>query len=332
MNMSGDDRQKRLFFKYTRAGVELTQSEVLEIKAGRKKLRADMKAAGIYNSKDFELTASSLGLYFDKKNFRGLLLWLLHGRALWALLGAGAALMLALYAISKVTDMRGHFTINLTDEMFEEGFELSETVGFEKTSARLFGLPVEDAPCISIGDLPAGLNDVDGSHNGRAYFAHTFYLAKRGPGTVDYRYALRINSESLDSSEAIWVILYENGTPVLYAHANGETGGAECLPPEGATRGGKPLAYAKDDIPFIEEFAPDQYERVEGKNDYGYRLIPTPFADDLTVTDRLVEDIGEDEVHKYTVVIWLEGDDPDCTDALIGGHVGMHMDFELIDE
>jgi len=38
------------------------------------------------------------------------------------------------------------------------------------------------------------------------------------------------------------------------------------------------------------------------------------------------------DVHKYTVVIWLEGDDPDCTDELIGGHVGMDFYFELISE
>ena len=33
------------------------------------------------------------------------------------------------------------------------------------------------------------------------------------------------------------------------------------------------------------------------------------------------------DVDKYTVVIWLEGDDPDCVDALIGGEIKMHMDI-----
>lgn len=32
-------------------------------------------------------------------------------------------------------------------------------------------------------------------------------------------------------------------------------------------------------------------------------------------------------VDKYTIVIWLEGDDPDCVDALIGGEIKMHMDI-----
>ena len=33
------------------------------------------------------------------------------------------------------------------------------------------------------------------------------------------------------------------------------------------------------------------------------------------------------DIDKYTVVIWLEGDDPDCIDALIGGEIKMHMDI-----
>lgn len=30
---------------------------------------------------------------------------------------------------------------------------------------------------------------------------------------------------------------------------------------------------------------------------------------------------------KFTVVIWLEGDDPDCVDAIIGGEIKMHMEI-----
>ena len=32
---------------------------------------------------------------------------------------------------------------------------------------------------------------------------------------------------------------------------------------------------------------------------------------------------------KYTVVIWLEGNDPDCTDALIGGTLKLGMEFRI---
>lgn len=33
------------------------------------------------------------------------------------------------------------------------------------------------------------------------------------------------------------------------------------------------------------------------------------------------------EVDKFTIVIWIEGDDPECIDALIGGQMKMHMEI-----
>ena len=33
------------------------------------------------------------------------------------------------------------------------------------------------------------------------------------------------------------------------------------------------------------------------------------------------------DIDRFTVVIWIEGDDPDCVDDLIGGMMKMHMDI-----
>lgn len=33
------------------------------------------------------------------------------------------------------------------------------------------------------------------------------------------------------------------------------------------------------------------------------------------------------DIDKFTVVIWLEGDDPDCNDNLLGGEIKMHMEI-----
>ena len=33
------------------------------------------------------------------------------------------------------------------------------------------------------------------------------------------------------------------------------------------------------------------------------------------------------DIDKFTIVVFLEGDDPDCVDALIGGEMKMHMDI-----
>ena len=43
------------------------------------------------------------------------------------------------------------------------------------------------------------------------------------------------------------------------------------------------------------------------------------------------EGMAAKEKDKYTVVIWLEGNDPDCTNEIIGGTLKLGMDFKLVE-
>ena len=322
-----ENRQRRLF-KKRRAGVVLSREEVKAIQAGRQKLRREMRARGIHSRKEFELTASSLGLYFDKNRFWGLLLWLFHGRGLWALLGALALLMLALFLFSLVSQLRGHFTINLMQGMFREGFTLSETKGFEAPTTRLFADPAEDIPCVSVMDIAREVIQVDGQYEGHPYFAYTFYIRNEGENTADYEWDLTINSESKRVPEAAWFMIFEDDQMRMFAHA-GDDGKTEALPAiDDNTRGYRvcPFAdYAKD---------PDRLFDIVRLTESGtyYRLMPEIFETDTRVASGLMTDVEVMESHKYTVVIWLEGDDPDCTDDKIAGHLGVEMNFRLVSD
>lgn len=44
-----------------------------------------------------------------------------------------------------------------------------------------------------------------------------------------------------------------------------------------------------------------------------------------------VSDFEPGATTKYTVVIWLEGNDPDCVDSIIGGIIKMQMDFRIVE-
>jgi hypothetical protein len=55
-----------------------------------------------------------------------------------------------------------------------------------------------------------------------------------------------------------------------------------------------------------------------------------PFHDEDTVMLEVAENFRVGDVDKYTVVIWIEGDDPECKNNLIGGEIKMHM--TLIEE
>lgn len=320
--------QRKLFFKRKRSGEVLTREQVKAIKKGRKVLRKEMKAQGLKEKSEFELTASNLGLYFDKHPWLLWLRWLFHGRGLWALLGALALLLATLFLYSTVTQMRGHFTINMSDGLFREGFVLSETVDFENPTTHLFCTPAENIPCVSISHLPDDLDTIDGQHNGD-YFAYTFYCRNEGESTVGYNWQVNLNSESQNLSSACWVMIFEDGEMAFYAKPNTETGTEEALPAFGDnSRGyiGRPLEKSCA--------APElQYQTIKVADGFTYeRVIPFPFVSDAVVAQGKQEEVDPMEVHKYTVVIWLEGDDPDCTDALIGGHVGMDFYFELVDE
>ena len=49
------------------------------------------------------------------------------------------------------------------------------------------------------------------------------------------------------------------------------------------------------------------------------------FKDDENVMLVQRRDFKSKDVDKFTIVIWIEGDDPDCIDDLIGGEMKMHM-------
>ena len=50
-----------------------------------------------------------------------------------------------------------------------------------------------------------------------------------------------------------------------------------------------------------------------------------PFKSETNVLLESVKNFQVGDIDKYTVVIFLEGDDPECKDPLIGGEIKMHM-------
>ena len=57
-----------------------------------------------------------------------------------------------------------------------------------------------------------------------------------------------------------------------------------------------------------------------------------PFASNKVVTTIEDKDFKVGYVDKYTVVIWLDGDDPECVDKIIGGAVEFAFDFDSTEE
>lgn len=55
------------------------------------------------------------------------------------------------------------------------------------------------------------------------------------------------------------------------------------------------------------------------------------FASSTEVMKDQREKLGSGEKDKYTVVIWLEGNDTDCVDKIIGGTMKLGMNFKIVE-
>ena len=69
------------------------------------------------------------------------------------------------------------------------------------------------------------------------------------------------------------------------------------------------------------------YAKIGANGEPEYDTIP--FAEDRKVFSVLEENVKPDEIIKYTFVVWVEGDDPECLDNIKGGSVKMSLTFSV---
>lgn len=55
-----------------------------------------------------------------------------------------------------------------------------------------------------------------------------------------------------------------------------------------------------------------------------------PFATDTVIDGGSIMDMTIGSMDKYTIVIWIEGDDPECVDDRLGGVIKMAMSIEVM--
>lgn len=344
-------KQLRPIFRRKRSREVLTREQVTAIKLGRRVLRREMKAQGITKRIDFEVTATNLGLYFDRNRLLWpFFLWLIRDHTVAKLLATTALLTtvvtamvpvveylteyltqyITIYLDKYITVKEDRFTIDLDPELFASGFQLCETSDFQDPTSQLICIPAEGIPCISIADIPKDVDTIsDGEHHD-TFFAYTFYCRYVSDENepVDYRWTINLNEETKDLSVATWLMVFEDGKMNFYAE-NGSDGNAEMLPAAEVTDRG----YQGAPLMELCDSPEEQYQLIKEGTYYDYyRVVPKSFVSDKVAVQGIQTNVMPDEPHKYTVVIWLEGDDPECTDEMIGAQIGMNFQIELLDE
>ena len=210
------------------------------------------------------------------------------------------------------------------------GTRFGENGGPFKLSANM----VNEVTNITYDWLPATLDlEADGSHNGRNYLAYTFYLTNNGKETLKYQSTLQSVKAAKDADEACRVMIYKNGEPEVFAKENrGDT-----------TSDGSPEPFEK----IYKKVIPDNYtpptaeeiaaavEKKQSKEPVEHsdeEIVIQPFVDAKTVFDTEVDGLEPGATDKYTIVMWIEGEDPECLDVIRDGYVKLMWFFNIVEE
>ena len=185
----------------------------------------------------------------------------------------------------------GKFVITLDPNAeLESSLVLYEDEADKEVKRKLYADEMPFMDNISIKWLPENIDtEADGSHNGENYIAYTFYVEHRGKTTVNYWYEVIIDDVIKRVDDAIRIMIFLDGEPTVYAKINSETKEAE-----------------PDTKPFYSS------KIVKGEN---------------TAVLEQRKGFTPGDVDRFTIVVWLEGDDPDCVNAIIGGEIKMHMNI-----
>ncbi len=215
------------------------------------------------------------------------------------------------YVMAAFYTQSGEFVIRV-DHPGEKRLVLSDTPDFPEELLTLSGTAIPDADNISIFSIDREVTEIDGNHNGRDYIAYTFYVKNVGFDPITYTYSLNIQKATKGIEEASWVLLYHNGEQEIFAMES--------------SKGGSEKQYADIEFPF-KDMAKDESQYSYDEESGIYTLAAKPYESSRVVATGQRVDIQPQEIDKFSVVVWLEGEDPECVNKILGGNIEFMMKF-----
>lgn len=206
------------------------------------------------------------------------------------------ALSIAFTLITFYGQNAGNFVMTVDSELSRRGIELSYDSEFRAPTSRLMTDPIEEARDITYTWIK--LDEIlrtDGQYfdPDYAYIAYTFYIRNFGNEVIDVSYYIRLSDIYKNIDEALRFLVIEDDTVYRMFQK----------PDRPDTLGNLPV----------------------------YFFMPTPFYfnNNATVLRDEIENFAPGQVKKFTVVIWLEGQDPDTNDSVLGGRMRANMNFAI---
>ena len=190
----------------------------------------------------------------------------------------------------------GNFTMSINRDAYNRGIILSVDDSFDNHQARLLTDPVDEARDLTYRWLKIDeIKNHDGSYDDPDfdYVAYTFNLQNNGDETINVSYHITMLEKSANMDAAIRVLIIEDGIETMYQKLDtpDENGHYHIYPPS---------------MPETEYF-----------------------LSDTVFTRKTIKNFKPGVIKKYSVVVWIEGHDPDTIDDILGGNIKMDMLFSI---
>jgi len=215
------------------------------------------------------------------------------------IMGCIALLTVIVYVISLLYTRFGSFTVSVNKfHNLDYGLSLCERSDFANPTARLDCKASKEITNIDgkmLDDVDLGA--IDGEANGENYICYTFYCRNTGKETVDYSFSMNIVNMTLDIEAAVRI-----------RHITSLNGGKA------------------NSVDYARAYGVDEYLNPIPES---YPRLTTPFKAERQICYETVNSFNPGDTMKQTVVIWLEGNDKDCVNSIIGGVFKIDMKFEV---
>ena len=227
----------------------------------------------------------------------------------WFVIAITGIMLIMLIGLSIYGTSVGELLVSLDYET-QLSLSLSESGAYDDATTLLSARGIKGIRDVSYVDIPEDIEEGYGlksdTENSR-YFAYSFFLKNTSEIAVGYVASLRILKATMGIDQAARVMLIYDGESCgrvqdIYARPKAD---------------GTPETHFNNPGDTLEN---------KVRKEYG----TTPFYAEDMVCSFEVPVINIGEIHKYTIVLWLEGWDEQCTDSIIGGGFELKMDFTIM--
>lgn len=226
-----------------------------------------------------------------------------------------SALILAILLLIAYLGLNvGHYTIVVSDTYKVLSISEDPTVESGRTT-RLNAKKVVDAFHYSADALP---NDIDrdnaligasynASHNGDNYLAYTFYVKNVGDVKAKYSTEIVATDKVNDIYDFLRVRVYREG--VVKTYAKGTSDEAYIKDADGIYTREPRECIGRSTLTHNDDLDKD-WNVCSATKPINNQRAEQFVTDDTIMSD--MDYIDAQEIVRYTVVIWIEGDDPEC--------------------